>query len=372
MLTIFIIAKAFNKNSNNYNILAFTAFCLLSYNPFFIWDVGFQLSFIAVFGLIYLQPKIYKWIYVKNKWLDKLWSAVALSLAAQLATFPLSVYYFHQFPMYFLLGNLFILLPLIAMMYLGIAILFKFYFLAPLFEWIITFTNNGLKWIADLPFSGITAIWINEWQLITLTIALSLLIYALVNYHKKLLITAICLLIVFQSYSIYDKVSALKQTKIVFFSLRKNYAAAFIDAKKAILITDLVPEDKNFKFFIKPGLDKMQVDDIVFIKWKQDTIVNSFVKKEQQVIFHQYHILMMDSIFNDVKIENLPKFNAVWLHQNPNKSVSALRKEIIFSTLFIDASNKDYKIKIYEAEANKFAVQHYTFKKNAAFLINLK
>ena len=91
------------KNSNNYNILGFTAFVLLVYNPFYIWDVGFQLSFISVFGLIYLQPKIYKWIYVKNKWLDKLWSAVALSLAAQLVTFPLSVYYFHQFPMYFIL-----------------------------------------------------------------------------------------------------------------------------------------------------------------------------------------------------------------------------------------------------------------------------
>lgn len=372
MITIFIIAKAFNKNSNNYNILAFTAFCLLIYNPLFIWDVGFQLSFIAVFGLIYLQPKIYKWIYVKNKWLDKLWSAVALSLAAQLVTFPLSVYYFHQFPMYFILGNLFILLPLIAMMYLGIAILFKVYFLAPVFEWIITFTNNGLKWIADLPFSGITAIWLNEWQLITLTIALSLLIYALVNYHKKLLITAICLLVAFQSYSIYSKVSALKQTKIVFFSLRRNYAAAFITAKKAIIITDLTPEDKNFMFFVKPGLDKMQVDDIVFIKWEQDTIVNSFVKKEQQVMFHQYCILMVDSVFNDKKIQELPKFNAVWLHKNPNKSISALRTEIIFSTLFIDASNKDYKVKVYEAEANKFGLLHYTLKKNAAYLINLK
>ncbi|RZL30894.1 MAG: ComEC family competence protein, partial [Pedobacter sp.] len=89
MLTVFIIAKSFNKTSNSYNILAFTAICLLIYNPFLVWDVGFQLSFLAVFGLVYLQPKIYKWIYVKNKWLDKLWATVAMSLAAQLATYPL-------------------------------------------------------------------------------------------------------------------------------------------------------------------------------------------------------------------------------------------------------------------------------------------
>ncbi|WP_316784033.1 ComEC/Rec2 family competence protein [Pedobacter frigiditerrae] len=373
MITIFILAKAFNRNSNNYNILAFTAFTLLVYNPFFIWDVGFQLSFISVFGLIYLQPKIYKWIYVKNKWLDKIWSAVALSLAAQLATFPLSVYYFHQFPMYFILGNLFILLPLIAMMYLGIGILvLRVYFLAPIFEWIITFTNNGLKWIADLPFSGITSIWLSEWQLLLLSLALLLLVYSLVNYRKKLLVTSICLLLIFQSFSAYYKIAAAKQSKILFYSLRKNYAAAFIDADRAILLTDLSPEDKNYQFFVQPALDKMQVVDVLFVNWEQDTIVNSFVKFKKQIKFHQYSILMIDESFNYKKINGLPKFNAVWLHQNPKKDISSLRTETIFSTLLIDATNKDYRIKAYEDGANKFQLQHYTLKKNKAYLINLK
>ncbi|RZL31213.1 MAG: ComEC family competence protein, partial [Pedobacter sp.] len=323
MITAFILAKAFNRTSNNYNILAFTAFILLVYNPFFIWDVGFQLSFISVFGLIYLQPKIYKWLYVKNKWLDKLWSAVALSLAAQLATFPLSVYYFHQFPVYFILGNLFILLPLIAMMYLGIGILvLKTYFLAPIFEWIITSTNSGLKWIADLPFSGISSIWINEWQLLLLFIALSLLIFAMVNYNKKLLTASICLLILFQGYSTYSKVSAMQQRKIVFFTLRKNYAAAFIDAKKAILLTDLSADDKNFQFFVKPGLDKLQVEDVLFLKWEQDTTLNTFAKKDNQLVFHDYKILLADQKFNYKKIVGSPSYNSVWLHQNVKKSIA--------------------------------------------------
>lgn len=373
MITVFILAKAFNRTSNNYNILAFTAFILLVYNPFFIWDVGFQLSFISVFGLIYLQPKIYRWLYVKNKWLDKLWSAVALSLAAQLATFPLSVYYFHQFPVYFILGNLFILLPLIAMMYLGIGILvLKTYFLAPIFEWIITFTNSGLKWIADLPFSGISSIWINEWQLLLLFIALSLLIFAMVNYNKKLLTASIYLLILFQGYSTYSKVSAMQQRKIVFFTLRKNYAAAFIDANKAILLTDLTPDDKNFQFFVKPGLDKMQVEDVLFLKWEQDTTLNTFAKKDNQLVFHDYKILLADQKFNYKKIIGSPSYNSIWIHQNVKKSIADLKSEIRFSTLLIDASNKDYKIKSFEEEANKFKIEHYTLKKNASYLVNLK
>lgn len=372
MITIFILAKAFNRNSNNYNILAFTAFALLVYNPFYIWDVGFQLSFISVFGLIYLQPKIYKWIYVKNKWLDKLWSAVALSLAAQLVTFPLSVYYFHQFPMYFLLGNLFILLPLIAMMYLGIAILvLRVYFLAPVFEWVITLTNNGLKWIANLPFSGITSIWLNQWQLILLSAALAFLILALVHFHKKLLIIGLSLLIVFQCYATFKKVSALKQSKVLFFSLRKNYATAFIDSKKAILVTDLKPEDKNFQFFVQPALDKMQVEDVLFVKWEQDTLVNAFVKKNHQIKFHQYQILLIDRTFNYKKIEGLPKINTIWLHQNPKQEINNLRSSVIFNSLIIDATNNDYNIEKFRLEANKIKVQHHILKKNNSYLIDL-
>ncbi|KQM66136.1 hypothetical protein ASE74_09630 [Pedobacter sp. Leaf216] len=70
-----------------------------------------------------------------------------MSLSAQLVTFPLSIYYFHQFPVYFLFGNLFITIPLVLMMYLGIAILVPWLsFLAPIFEWIINFTNSVLRW----------------------------------------------------------------------------------------------------------------------------------------------------------------------------------------------------------------------------------
>ena len=373
MLTVYILAKAFNINSNSYNILAFTAFCLLIYNPFLIWDVGFQLSFLAVFGLIYLQPKIYKWLYIKNKWLDKLWATVALSLAAQIATFPLSIYYFHQFPLYFIFSNLFILLPLTAMMYLGIGILMlRLYFLAPVFEWIINFTNAGLKWIANLPFSGITSIWLNQWQLILLSFTLIIFVIALVNYKKKLLLASVLCILVFQSFAAYYKISASKQRKIMFFSLRKNYAAAFIDGNTAILLTDFSATNKNYEFFVKPALDQVQIKNIHFVKWEQDTLFKSFTKKEHQLVFHDYHVLLVDDDFNYNKIDQLPNFESVWLHQNPRKSIADLRNEVLFSTLLVDATNKDYMIKRYEEEANKFQLKSHILKKNNSYLIDLK
>jgi len=373
MLTVYILAKTFNRSSNNYNILAFTAFCLLFYDPFLIWDIGFQLSFLAVIGLIYLQPKIYKWLYFKNKWLDKLWATVALSLAAQIATYPLSIYYFHQFPLYFIFSNLFILLPLTAMMYLGIVILIlKFYFLAPIFEWIITFTNNGLKWIAGLPFSGITSIWINQWQLILLSFILVIFSIALAKRQKKLFILSLFSLLIFQSYAAYHKVSALGQRKILFFSLRKNYATAFINANETILVTDLTQNDKSFNFFVKPALDQIQVAKIHFVKWEQDTTINAFTKKEHQLSFYGYRILLVDQKLNYRSIENLPQYETVWLHQNPRKALNDLRQEVLFNTLVIDASNKDYNLNKYQIEANKIKIPYHILKKNNSYLVHLK
>ena len=199
MLSAYILAKSLNRNTNSYNIIAFAAFCLLLYNPFLIWDIGFQLSFIAVIGLIWLHPLIQNWFIFKELWLRKLWSSVAISLAAQLITFPLSIYYFHQFPVYFLISNLFIILPIALLMYTGILILiFRIAALGPVFEYMIKFTNKGLRLISELPMGSISGIWINKTELILLYCAMFTLTIALTYYHKKLLFIGLVFYLIFQ------------------------------------------------------------------------------------------------------------------------------------------------------------------------------
>lgn len=371
MLSIYIIAKSLNRSTNAYNILAFTAFCLLVYDPFLLWDVGFQLSFSAVFGLVYLQPKIYSWVNCSNKYLDKLWAATAVSLAAQAATFPLSIYYFHQFPLYFVISNLFILLPITILMYLGLVLLLlKLYFLAPLFEWLIIFTNKGLAWIANLPFSGIKGIWISQWELALLGISLAVLTFALARYQKKWLFSALLLLIMFQGGRVYRHIKLGRQQKMLCFSLRKNYGIAFIKGNNAILISDLTKTDRNFKFFVQPALDQLQVKRVSLLQWNQDTVAVGFSKKEQQLAFDSFKVLLLDSSLNSKTIKQLPHFDLVWIHKGYNRTLSELRKEVLFNSVVIDASIKDYRLKRYEAEANKIRVNLHILKKNNSYLID--
>jgi competence protein ComEC len=372
MLTVYIIAKSFHKNSNGYNIMGFSAFLLLVWNPMLIYDVGFQLSFISVFGLIYLQPKIYSLIYVPYKALDKLWGVIALSLAAQLVTFPLSIYYFHQFPIYFLLGNLFVMLPITILMYLGLAILlFKAYFLGPFFEIVLNFTNSGLAWLSRIPYSTLTNIWISKTELVLLCLAIGLFLYALSKRQKNLLFLSLGCLLCFEILLTNDKIDAENQRKIVFFSLRKNYAAAFIAGNKATLVTNLNSRDKTFLFSVKTLLDKYKIEKVDFYDWDAKLITPSLKLEAHQITFYNYSILKFDDFFTNKSIKRRPAFNAVWLHNNPFFLPQERMMELDFKQVIADAGNKEFQLRIYQKSLNIFHLQYHILKKKKAYLVDL-
>lgn len=139
MFSLIAIAKELKRDALIYNTISAAAFVLLWLKPGFLAETGFQLSFAAVIGIVYLQPKLYKMLYFKHKWADWLWQLASVSLAAQLFTFPLSVYYFNQFPNYFLLSN-FVVIPIAAPLLLGCLLLLALSplpFLAERFGWLL-------------------------------------------------------------------------------------------------------------------------------------------------------------------------------------------------------------------------------------------
>ena len=270
MLTVFILAKASTREINGYNILAFAALCMLLFEPYLIWDIGFQLSFLAVFGLIGVQPLIYNHLRSRNLVLSKLGSSVAMSVAAQLSTFPLSVYYFHQFPLFFLISNLFIIVPSAVIMYAGLfALLFRPDFMMPYFEKLISFMNGGLNTISALPYSSLSGIWMNKSQLFLLSFFLIMFLLSIKHGNKSLFFSCLFTLFLLRCSVSYDNLKQLKQREIIIFKLRKNHAIAIVFGTKAILYTDLHRSNKSFRYQLQPGLDLYGV--------KQLTIINETV-----------------------------------------------------------------------------------------------
>lgn len=118
MFTAILLGEAIGRKGNAINSLAFSAFALLCYQPYWISDIGFQLSFAAVSSILLFYPILYKFFDSPWSWLDMVWKLIAVTLAAQVLTFPLCVYHFHQFPVWFLAANL-VAVPLSNIILLG-------------------------------------------------------------------------------------------------------------------------------------------------------------------------------------------------------------------------------------------------------------
>lgn len=373
MLSAFIPARSWNRGTNSYNILAFSAFCLLLYDPFLLFDPGFQLSYLSVAGLFYLQPKIQGLLLFRWKGLQHLWELISLSVAAQIATFPFSIYYFHQFPVYFIFSNLFITLPITLLMYMGIILLaFPCQWIAAIFEGLINFTNLGLDWMAHLPYSTISGIWIDKTELMFLCLFLICLVIGLNRKSKQAFLSSILFLLILQVCLAYDQMSLAHQQKIILFSLNKNYAAAFIRSDTAIVVTDLNASDKIFIFSIRPALDQLKIAQLTCLNWRKDTTLHGLTIRGRQLCFRRFTVLRIDTSFTKYTLAGKPSFEAVWIQGSPKLKIARLQQDIRFKSLWIDATNKGYAIRKFQQQALEVNIVPHVLKKRMAVIIDLK
>lgn len=199
MFSFVAVAKPWKRSGNVYNTMASAAFCLLLYEPYLVMSVGFQLSFIAVLGIIFIHPLIYPWWEPRNRILDEIWKITSVSIAAQLATFALGLLYFYQFPNYFLFSNLLVIPISFVVLVAGLAVL-AFSWLQPVMlacafvlEWSIKLMNASVFLVESLPYSLLENIHISVLQCWMLIVGLVMLI---LTFNRKrfafLLGTFIC------------------------------------------------------------------------------------------------------------------------------------------------------------------------------------
>ncbi len=154
MFTFFAFAKIINRDTNAINTMFLSYFVLLLINPMWLFHVGFQLSYLAVFFILWIVPMINRMYYPTNYFLKKVWGIITVTIAAQIGIIPLSLYYFHQFPGLFFLTNIVILPFLGILLGFGILIIVLAVFnilpewIAISYNYIIKQMNGFINWIA--------------------------------------------------------------------------------------------------------------------------------------------------------------------------------------------------------------------------------
>ena len=167
MFSFVAIGQHLRRSVNIYHTLLVSILLILLVQPKFLFDVGFQLSYLALFFILWLHPLLSRLLEPKNKILKYIWEILSVSFAAQIGTLPLSLYYFHQFPGLFFITNL-VIIPLTGfIMGLGVVVIVLAfvdlcpYFLSKTLEWSLFVIDKIIHTIAsfeqfifkDIPFT---------------------------------------------------------------------------------------------------------------------------------------------------------------------------------------------------------------------------
>jgi len=222
MFSIIVFGDVFGKQSSLFNSLGFSAFLMIVWNPLIIYDIGFQLSYLAMLGIFLFYAPISKLFFVQNKHLRKIWNGTAVGIAAQITTVPLTLYYFHQFPNYFALTNIGMMIFAGLTMVLGL-LLFALNWLPYIGAFVGIILGISLSimiwfvsWVESLPGSVAKGFVISEEMV--LIIYGSLMILILFRKNRKVIVPSILSLILLFSLMQYKRYSNLKQNELVVFN----------------------------------------------------------------------------------------------------------------------------------------------------------
>ena len=285
MFSFVILAKYINRQTNIYNTLAASAFILLIINPNNLFEVSFQLSYAAVFGIVFLQPKLVALFSIKNKVLNYFWALLTVSVAAQAVTFPFAIYYFNQFPTYFWISNLFVIPAAVVLIPLAIGMLIfsGIPAISVLFSKVVSFLISTLyfllKEIEGLPFS-VFNISINEVEFI-LTLLLLFFVLVFIKTHKIRLITIImAILFILTGTSTFLKFKTQNQKGIIVFNNTQNRIIQFISGKTNYVITEKeLPENGFEKRQIQTTSSALHLKPPIYITSESDyKDANMFLK----------------------------------------------------------------------------------------------
>jgi competence protein ComEC len=269
MFSLFLLGKSFNRYTNGYNILAASAFLILIINPQELFKVGFQFSYLAVLGILYFQPKLEKLSEFRYSLIDRIWQLITVSMAAQLATLPLSLFYFHQFPTYFLLTNLivipvtWVIMMLSVLFYISLPVGFLAVSVAFILNMLLKILNYSITYISQLPFATLANIRFEPFHLVIWTILL-VLITIYINYFRKIMLLYLIggMLIILVSIDMLNYSAISDEREIILYSMRKNTAVSLIEGHRQIFLTEgLTEEDwKEKSKYLKPFWISRQVN----------------------------------------------------------------------------------------------------------------
>ncbi|HQW42649.1 MAG: ComEC family competence protein [Chitinophagaceae bacterium] len=371
MFTCIVWGETFSRKTSIFNTMAVSAFILLCINPYFLWDVGFQLSYAAVLSIIIFMRPIYNWFYIKNKVLDFLWKLNAVTLAAQILTVPLSIYHFHQFPNLFILTN-FLAVPLSSAILLGEIFLCVISFI-PVVAIFIGKIISGLIWLMNTYIEKIESIHFSLWDGLQISILqAALLIFFAVGISYWLMeksTTGLKLgLLAFLGFAIvrsWSFIQSNRQQKIIVYNVPQKRAIDIVNGRNYFFVgdSDLLANDFARNFHLKPSRILYRISDVAAL----DNL--SFF--ENYLSYNGKHILLVDESISFLPQETKPLVDLLVISKNPKIYMKKLVASFNIKRVVFDGSVPAWKVTYWKKDCDSLQIPWHDVTMKGAFEMRL-
>jgi competence protein ComEC len=362
MFSFIAVGMYLKKSTNIFHTLLVSMFLILFFQPSFLFDVGFQLSYLSLFFILWLQPLIANLWMPKNKIINYFWEILTVSFAAQIGAFPLSIYYFHQFPGLFFITNLIVIPILILIMGLGVLVMIMAAFnYIPMItlkslEFSIIILNKIINWVGSFEQFVIKDIPIN-WQ--TLFCIYLLIISVPILFKKPTypkIIVAFFSLLLFQSALLITRWNIQKQDEWIVFNSWKNTLITERNGDKVTVygsdsIRDKIASNTTLKSYLIANNSKVigikKIQNLYFSNDKKIMVIDSF------------------GIYSKVI-----KPDIIILRQSPKINLERLIELNAPKLIIADASNYKTNIKLWNSICNKKKIPFHATAEKGFYSLN--
>ncbi len=378
MFSFIILGRTLNQHTNIYNTLALSAFFLLCYDPYLIADVGFQLSYLAVLGIVSFQAYIYR-LWIIDHWLgDYIWKLISVSLAAQLTTFPICLYYFHQFPFYFWLSGL-IVVPTALLILAGGILLFLMEMVLPFFAGFIGQLLYGIIWIMNaliymiqqLPAALIQGLWIGFEGMMLLYLVLlflTIVFWQGKRYRALASLAAVALVlgaIAWQSFSRYG------QKEIVVYQVTKNSLVDIVDGRSVFSFQSAGLDEKSANYAAQNLRWKLGMREQKQMGFDQDKIQNKhwyYQKGFLQFYDQRLAFLNQNQLQNS---QHKMELDYLLLRDNPTFDILQVQQKFPGAIWLADASNTPWTVAAWQQECESLQIPFVNLAEEGAQIIHI-
>lgn len=377
MFSIYMLGKAFWREASAWNVLPASAFILLVFNPYLLFNIGFQLSYAAVAGMVFFYPRFYKLFPPLPRYLDEPLQVFLVGVAAQLGTLPLTLYYFNQFPVYFWLAGWVVVFAGAVFLWGGAMLVLLDSVSQLLANWLgnalyfmLLWVNKIIFFIQSLPGGVVRNVWVAGWVVPVLYGCLALIGAAMVTRRGKWIRAFIAVMAVLGGYRTIMVTGKQAQKTILIYTINKARLIDFMEGDRTVALSDSLTykQESYAAQAARTAFGMRSIEHLYCSDTLRFTQANLLIDWPFVQFFKQRMVLLSD-VYGLSQGNSPPvPVDVLVLSKSPKVSIAECRERFPCKLAVFDASNSIRQVERWKKECEEAGWPYYDVRSMGAWI----